>query len=149
HALYNKAPDDKVRNFQDLFLDEENNPEVILARHYSYPDKTHGYDNWVLPFGVRGPDGYSSRMCPTLELVEQFEYVNGSSGELKIEDAGSKPNFYEQPTDLFKDKAPLCLATVIVAVSTFQRSVIDVHAGIYDQGKNFVAVDYSALYNPE
>lgn len=149
HALYNKAPDDKVRNFQDLFLDEENNPEVILARHYSYPDKTHGYDNWVLPFGVRGPDGYSSRMCPTLELVEQFEYVDGSSGELKIEDAGGNPIFYEHPTDLFKDKDPRCLATVIVPFSTFQGAVIDVQAGIYDQGKKFEAGDYSALYNPE
>lgn len=149
NALYNKAPDDKVRNFQDLFLDEENNPEVILARHYSYPDKTHGYDNWVLPFGVRGPDGYSSRMCPTLELVEQFEYVDGSSGELKIEDAGGNPIFYEHPTDLFKDKDPRCLATVIVPFSTFQGAVIDVQAGIYDQGKKFEAGDYSALYNPE
>lgn len=149
HALYNKAPDDKVRNFQDLFLDEENNPEVILARHYSYPDKTHGYDNWVLPFGVRGPDGYSSRMCPTLELVEQFEYVDGSSGELKIEDADGNPIFYEHPTDLFKDKDPRCLATVIVPFSTFQGAVIDVQAGIYDQGKKFEAGDYSALYNPE
>lgn len=149
NALYNKAPDDKVRNFQDLFLDEENNPEVILARHYSYPDKTHGYDNWVLPFGVRGPDGYSSRMCPTLELVEQFEYVDGSSGELKIEDADGNPIFYEHPTDLFKDKDPRCLATVIVPFSTFQGAVIDVQAGIYDQGKKFEAGDYSALYNPE
>src|SRR5690606_26909142 len=149
HALYNKAPDDKVRNFQDLFLDEENNPEVILARHYSYPDKTHGYDNWVLPFGVRGPDGYSSRMCPTLELVEQFEYVDGSSGELKIEDAGGNPIFYEHPTDLFKDKDPRCLATVIVPFSTFQGAVIDVQARIYYKGKKFEAGDYSQLYNPE
>lgn len=149
HGLYNKYPDNKVQNFQDLFLDEENNPEVILARYYSYPDKTHGYDNWVLPFGVRGPDGYSSRMCPTLELVEQFEYVDGSSGELRIEDAAGDPIFYEHPTDLFRDKDPRCLATVIVPFSEYQGSVIDVQAGIYDQGVKYEAGDYSALYNPD
>lgn len=149
YSLYNEISDNKAQNFQELFLDEENNPEVILARYYSYPDKTHGYDNWVLPFGIRGPDGYSSRMCPTLEMVEQFEYVDGSSGELKIKDAAGNPVYYEHPTDLFKDKDPRCLATVIVPFSEFQGSVIDVQAGIYDQGVKYEAGDYSALYNPE
>jgi hypothetical protein len=149
HALYNKTPDDKVANFQNLFLDEENNSEVILARYYSYPEKTHGYDNWVLPYGVRGPDGYSSRMNPTLELVEQFEYIDGTPGQLKIEDELGNPVYYDHPTDLFKDKDPRCLATVIVPFSEFQGSVIDVQAGIYDQDVKYEAGDYSALYNPE
>lgn len=148
HSLYNRTPDNKVANFQRLFLDEDN-PEIILARHYMFPDKTHGYDNWVLPFGVRGPDGYSSRMNPTLECVEQFEYIDGTPGTLKIEDEFGNPIYYAHPTDLFKDKDPRCLATVIVPFSEWQGGVIDVQAGLYDQGVKYEAGDYSALYNPE
>lgn len=145
YSLYNKYPD-RTDNFASLFLDQDN-PEIILARYFSYPDKTHGYDCWYLPFGVRGPDGYSSRMCPTLEAVEQFEYMDGSPGKLKISDASGQPIYYQDPTDLFKDKDPRCQATVIVPFSDWQGSVIDVQAGIYDQGTKWEAGDYSALYN--
>lgn len=149
HSLYKEISGDKAENFQRLFLDEDNNPEVLLARYYSYPDKTHGFDNFYLPFGVRGPDGYSSRIGPTLELVEQFEYIDGTSGELNIEDISGNPIYYDHPTDLFENKDPRLLATVIVPFGQWQESVIDVQAGIYDQGQKYEAGDYSALYNPE
>ncbi|MGK6350099.1 RagB/SusD family nutrient uptake outer membrane protein [Parapedobacter sp. DT-150] len=148
YSLYNRTPNDKAANFQRLFLDEDN-PEVILARHFSFPDKTHGYDNWVLPFGVRGPDGYSSRMTPTLECVEQFEYIDGTPGKLKIEDESGNPIYYAHPSDLFKDKDPRMLATVIIPFGDWQGAIVDVQAGLYDQGVKYEAGDYSALYNPE
>lgn len=145
-SLYNKYSD-RIQNFSSLLLDQDNNPEAIFARYFHYPDKVHGYDCWYLPFGVRGPDGYSSRMCPTLECVEQFEYKDGSPGTLKIADASGNPFFYKNPTDLFKDKDPRCMATVLVPFSTWEGAVIDVQAGIYDQGVKWEAGDYSALYN--
>lgn len=145
YSLYEKNPD-KTANFSSLFLDKDN-PEVILARYFSYPAKVHGYDCWYLPFGVRGPDGYSSRLCPTLEAVEQFEYIDGTPGTLKLTDGSGQPIFYKNPTDLFQGKDPRCLATVIVPFSTWQGSVIDVQAGIYDQGVKWEAGDYSAMYN--
>lgn len=148
YSLYNEQ-NDKVDNFQQLFLDEENNPEVILARHYSYPDKSHGYDNWYIPFGIRGPDGYSSRLGPTLELVEQFEYTDGTSGELNIEDESGDPIYYDHPSELFEDKDPRLLATVVVPFSELKGSAIDVQAGLYDQEEKYEAGDYSAMYNPE
>lgn len=148
HALYDQLPD-KAENFQQLFLDEDGNPEVILARHYSYPQKSHGYDNWYIPFGIRGPDGYSSRLGPTLELVEQFEYIDGSSGELRIENESGDPIYYDHPTDLFENKDPRLLGSVIVPFSEFQGNVIDIQAGLYDQGEKYEAGDYAAMYNPE
>ncbi|WP_353197119.1 RagB/SusD family nutrient uptake outer membrane protein [Parapedobacter defluvii] len=148
YSLYERTPDDKAANFQRLFLDEDNS-EIILARHFAFPDKTHGYDNWVLPFGVRGPDGYSSRMNPTLECVEQFEYIDGTPGKLKIVDESGKPIYYEHPVDLFKDKDPRLLATVIVPFGEWQGAAVDVQAGLYDQGVKYEAGDYSALYNPK
>lgn len=145
-SLYNKYSD-KIKNFSSLFLDEDNNPEVIFARYFHYPDKTHGYDCWYLPFGVRGPDGYSSRIGPTLECVEQFEYRDGTPGILKVKDASGNPIFYKNPTDLFNNKDPRCMATIIIPFSTWEGTVIDVQAGIYDQGVKWEAGDFSALYN--
>lgn len=148
YELYNKNPTDKAANFQMLFLDE-NNPEAIFSKYYSYPDKGHFYDMLVLPFGVRGPEGYGSNMGPTLECVEQFEYIDGTPGTLRITDSAGNPIYYENPVDLFKDKDPRCVASIIVPFSEWQETVIDVQAGIYDLGQKYEAGDYSALYNVE
>jgi len=144
YSLYQKNPN-KEDNFQQLFLDEDN-PEAILTKYFSYPSKGHGFDVWALPFGVRSPQGYGSAINPTLELVEQFEYIDGTPGTLKI-GTPSEPVFYEHPTDLFANKDPRLLATVIVPFSDWRGTTIDVQAGIYDQGIKTEAGDFSALYN--
>lgn len=146
HSLYQKNPS-KEANFQQLFLDKgKDNPEVIFAKYYLFPDKTHSYDTRYLPFAIRGPSGYSSRMCPTLDLVEQYEYIDGSPGKLKI-GTPSNPIFYTRPTDLFLNKDPRLLASVIVPFAEFKGSIIDIQAGIYDRGMKISAGDYGAFYN--
>jgi hypothetical protein len=145
HSLYMKSPDKEI-NFTQLFIDTDN-PEAIFSVYYQYPDKTHSYDPAVLPFSVRSPGGDGSQVGPTLELVEQFEYLDGTSGTLNLNNPDGSPIFYEHPTDLFKNKDPRCLATVIVPFAKFKDNVIDVQAGIYDQGVKWEAGDYSALYN--
>ncbi|MFD1143766.1 RagB/SusD family nutrient uptake outer membrane protein [Larkinella insperata] len=144
YVLYDKNPD-KQANFEQLFLDREN-PEAILSRFFSYPDKTHNYDRNVIPFGIRGPDGYGSGVGPTLEMVEQFEYIDGSPGTLKI-GTPTEPIYYTKPTDLFRNFDPRLQATVIVPFGEWKGSAIDVQAGIYDQGVKWESGDYSALYN--
>lgn len=143
-VLYDKNPN-KQANFEQLFLDREN-PEAILSRFFSYPDKTHNYDRNVIPFGIRGPDGYSSGVGPTLELVEQYEYTDGTPGTLKT-GTPENPVYYTNPTDLFKNFDPRMRATVIVPFDEWKGNVIDIQAGIYDQGKKWESGDYSALYN--
>jgi starch-binding outer membrane protein, SusD/RagB family len=145
-SLYNKNPD-KELNFTQLFI-EKDNPEAIFSVYYQYPFKTHGYDPSVLPFSVRSPGGDGSQVGPTLELVEQFEYVDGTPGTLKLKNPDGSPIFYAHPTDLFLNKDPRLLATVIVPFAEYRGTVIDVQAGIYDQGTKWEAGDYSALYNP-
>lgn len=145
HSLYQKNPD-KEANFQQLFLDGAN-PEAILVKSYSRPKKTHNYDRNVIPYGVRGPDGYSSGGAPTLRLVEQYEQNDGTSGTLDI-GTPSDPVFYDHPTDLFSNSDPRLLATVIVPFSKWRGEEIDVQAGLYDQGEKVQAGDYSVLYNP-
>lgn len=144
YSLYNKQAD-KTLNFEDLFLDQ-NNPEAIFVKYFHYPDKTHSYDLWALPYGVRSSVGYGSRIDPTLELAESFEYTDGSTGTLKITDNQGNPLEYKNPSDLFKNKDPRFAATVISPFDQWRGNTIDVRAGIIDNGQTITAGDYSILY---
>lgn len=146
YSLYSKNPDKRL-NFEQLFI-ETDNPEDIFSVHYKYPYLGHGYDSQNLPFGIRGPGGAGSYIGPSLELVEQFEYIDGTPGTLKINNPDGSPIFYEHPTNIFENKDPRLMATVIVPFSQFRNNIIDVQAGIYDGDEKIEAGDFSALYNP-
>jgi len=160
YALYDKYPNNKVENFTDLFLDDDptSNHEIILERDYFYPQLTHSYDMWYLPCGVMGPWGYGSQMDPTLELVEDYENVDGTPGILKVTDNNGNPIEYTNPTDIYKNKDPRCMATMIMPFSMWQTAEIDVQAGIIDDstvdqtatvyGRKAVTTgDYNKMYN--
>ncbi len=146
YTLFNSNPD-KIANFQELFL-AANNPEAILIKDFLYPRKTHNFDRDFIPYGVRGPDGYSSGSAPTVQLVEQFERIDGSPGTLNIGTVSS-PVFYSHPVDLFAGYDPRLRASVIVPFDLWRGEEIDVQAGIYDMGNKVEAGDYNALYNTQ
>lgn len=158
YSLYNVKAD-KSENFSDLFINTTANPEVMLVKDYHFPEMVHSFDMWNLPYGVRGAWGYSSRTNPTLELVEMFEYKDGSAGTLEITDALGDPVTYDNPADLYKDKDPRLLGTVIMPFSVWRGTVIDVQAGVIDDAttetnvatvygrKTVTTGDYNKLYN--
>lgn len=158
YSLYNADPD-KVKNFADLFLNMNGNAEVLLVKDYRFPEMVHSFDMWNLPYGVRGAWGYSSRMNPTLELVELFEYTDGSQGTLKITNNDGSPIKYTNPADIYLNKDPRCLATVVMPFSTWRGTVIDIQAGVIDDAtaegnvatiygrKTVTTGDYNKLYN--
>lgn len=146
YSLYNKNSD-PVANYQQLFLDRASNPEEIFVEYFLYGYKTHSWDCMMLPRGLKGPAGFAARMNPTLDLVEEFEYIDGSPGTLNI-GTPSNPVLYTNPLDLFANKDPRCLATVIVPQSTFKGVTVDIKTGLYDQGVKIEAGDYATLYNP-
>ncbi len=144
-SLYQQHAD-LAENFAQLFLDN-NNPEAILIRSYSYPEKTHNYDRDVIPFGVRGPDGYGSGISPILEFIEQFELKDGTPGKLNI-GTPSAPVFYEQPMDLFEAHDPRLSGTVILPSSLWRGEEIDIQAGLFDDGVKIESGDPNVRYNP-
>jgi len=145
YSLYNKLTD-RTANFQALFLDATtSNTEQILSEYYLYGYKTHTWDMYVVPYGIRGPNGFSSRINPTLDMVEQYEYVDGTPGTLKI-GTPTNPIYYTNPTDLFLNKDPRMLASVITPFSTFKGTVIDIQSGLYDLGVKTEG-GYTAMYN--
>jgi hypothetical protein len=149
YSLYNKSSD-KTQNFKDLFVDNDN-PEAIFVKQFQYPQKTHSFDLWALPHSVRSSAGYSSRIDPTLELAQTFEYTDGSDGKLKLTDAGGNPIEYTSPPDLFAGKDPRFAATIIAPFDTWKTNadpavVIDVQAGIID-GSQTITSGPNNLYN--
>ena len=148
YQLYNQSSN-KAENFQNLFLDESSsNKEVILGKYFFYPGKGHSWDLWALPYSVRSPSGYGSRRNPTLELVEQFEYTDGTPGTLKLKDGSGNLIEYATPADLFANKDPRMFATVIIPFSDWKGSVIDVQQGIIHNGTEITTNNYNSLYNP-
>jgi hypothetical protein len=146
YSLYSKSTD-KVANFAALFLDgTTGNTEQIFSEYYLYGYKTHTWDCMVIPFGIRGPNGFAARINPTLDVVEQYENVDGSAGTLNI-GTPTSPVFYTKAPDLFANKDPRFLATVIVPFSSFKGSVIDIQSGIYDLNLKTEGA-YTALYDP-
>ena len=146
YSLYNKS-DDKSANYTSLFLDDAS-PENILIKQYDYPDKAHWYDLWMLPRdGVGSSIGYGSRLNPTLELVESYEYKDGTNGRLKFNDDSGNPIEYANPFDIFLNKDPRLDATILLPFGVWKGYTMDVRAGIIDNGQTITSGDYNTLYN--
>ncbi len=79
-SLYNKH-EDKATNYQMLFLDTESgNPEIIFSRQFIENDRGHSFDYFNVIQGQGS--GWGSYLNPTLDLVEAYDMVDGSNGEI-------------------------------------------------------------------
>jgi hypothetical protein len=78
-ALYNKVPTDPVKNYTQLFTDENANPEVIFAVKWDAKlNKGHSWDALCTPAGFTS--GWNSNFNVFLEFVDLYDYQDGRSG---------------------------------------------------------------------
>ena len=127
-ALYDKL-DDKAENYYRLFVDMSNNPEVIWARDYQYPDVVHSWSANSCAPSITG-NSASNENTPLLNLVESYEYVDRRDGHLRISDASGGYLFYDSPADLFAGKDPRLRGTIICP-----GDIIDGEEVIYQAGQ--------------
>lgn len=80
YELYKKNSN-KAQNFYEMFnKGNGNNSEYIFQKQYNVSGgKGHDWDKRNAPFSYRG-SGYGCGMAPTLELVEAFQYTDGTDG---------------------------------------------------------------------
>lgn len=131
YGLYKEKYPDKFANFYAIFYDQSAaNNEVIFAEYYHYPEKTHRYDRYFIPWQMRSPANSSSRMNPTLDLIESYDDVDGNPFILNTGTADN-PVRYTDRMDLFAKAEPRLRATVIFPGDVFKGEVIDVQNGIY------------------
>lgn len=113
YSLYNKEAD-KAKNYCDIFTKTTNgdNGEYIFQKQYNVAaGRGHDWDKRNAPYSHRG-GGWGCGMASTLEMVEEYDYTDGSKGTLKLDDANGNPIRYENCYDLFKGKDPRLFASV-------------------------------------
>lgn len=132
YELYNKKPDDKAQNYCEIFTKTTNgdNGEYIFQKQYDVSGGMgHDWDKRNAPFSFRA-GGWGCGIAPTLEMVEEYEYIDGSSGKLSIANADGSPKRYENPLDLFAGKDPRLFGTVYLPGSPCKGSYVEIRRGL-------------------
>lgn len=130
-ALYNNIPDDPAENFEQLFIDEGNNPERIFVEVFDQSlNKGHSWSRLCVPFEFRAEWG--SNFCPYLNIIEEFEYADGTPGTIPREDINSDKLF--SIDELFRSRDPRFQATFFYPQSEFQGGEARFHRRTIYQG---------------
>ncbi|MBC8155299.1 MAG: RagB/SusD family nutrient uptake outer membrane protein [Bacteroidetes bacterium] len=131
YQLYRGNPN-LGENFFDAITKKQNNTEVILAKDFlTSKDKRHtfSYDN--IARNIREDNLSSSNITPTLNLVEAYEYLDGSNGQLKTRTADNRDYiYYDNLSGPFANKDARLYGTVIYPGTTFKGQEVQIQAGI-------------------
>jgi hypothetical protein len=147
YKLYDKNPDDRAANYQNLFLDRTMHEEAIFVKAYS-ADKGHSFDMMSLPQSIG--TGWCNSIGPTLELVEAYECTDGTSGTLKINDADGNPIYYDQPDDIFIGKEARFYGTILYPNATFAGVTLEIRRGIIgSDGVKMAATTTAGLFQED
>lgn len=123
-SLYNKIPDNKSENFKKLFTDE-NNSEVIFSWQLTGVGVNSNYDIFQAP--TQFVPGWGSNTAIYLEMVEEFENIDGSPGTFDWNLATSHPWALKE---FFANKDPRFHATVYYEGSLWKGEAIENWGGI-------------------
>ncbi len=132
YALYKSTPGDLGENFYEAVVRKTGNREPIFVRDFlSAKNKRHGFSYDNIPLGIREDNLSSSCITPSLNLVESFEYLDGSNGALKTRlPDNSDYIYYTNPQDIFANKDARLYGTVIYPGSSFKGRAIQMQAGV-------------------
>jgi starch-binding outer membrane protein, SusD/RagB family len=129
YSLYN-ADSDKVRNFRNIFLVKKNS-EVIFAKQHNFVDALGGGGaTWSYDFVQRPkPHAWNGGMgnTPYLEMAEEFEYKDGTSGKL---DRNAIQQGLWSMQELWGNKDPRFFATLYTMETPWRGGFVDFHNGI-------------------
>ncbi len=131
YALY-KANPNLGENFFEAITKKLNNQEVILAKDFlTAKDKRHSFSYDNIARNIREDNLSSSNITPTLNLVEDFEYLDGTSGELKTRTADDKDYiYYDDLSGPFANKDARLYGTVIYPGTSFKGQEVQIQAGV-------------------
>lgn len=116
---------------------------MIFVKDYDGTNILNNFTETVIPRSMRVSGG--SHVGPSLNLVEQFETVDGQVRPLKtvagetepeptdpIEELKSTDRYvvYDSPSDLFADRDPRLEGTILVPGSSFRNQELQLWAGL-------------------
>lgn len=118
--------------FYEAVTKKANNKEVIFVKDYlSSKNKRHAFSYDNIARSLREDNLGSSAITPTLNLVEAFDYLDGSPGTLVTRNAANTDYiYYNKPEDIFANKDARLAGTVLYPNSTFKGLVVEMQAGV-------------------
>ena len=123
HALFNKYPTDKAKNFQELFL-EENNSEVIFSEIFDKALlRTHSFSLMTAPDGF--DTTWGSNYPVFYDTVRLFDFEDGSSGDLSESEIQAKTWSSEE---LFGSRDARFRASIFYPETPWQGSKVYFHS---------------------
>jgi hypothetical protein len=131
YSLYD-VEEDLSENFAGIFLDKNNNTEVIFVKDHIQsedPDPwtnsfTVGNQPWSLAEDLEG-----GRLNPSLNLVQCFELLDNTFAPFETQTEEGDWIFYDDPKDIFAGRDARLEGTVIVPGSQFKEMDLDIWAG--------------------
>jgi hypothetical protein len=147
YQLY-KANANLGENFYEAITKKQNNKEAIFVWDFlSAKNKRHlfSYDN--IARNIREDNLASSCITPSLNLVESYEYLDGSSGEIKTHlPDQSDFIYYDNLQDAFANKDARLYGTVIYPGATFKALNVEMQAGVMSwNGSSYTTIEGSNL----
>jgi hypothetical protein len=136
YDLYDKNPN-KGENFYEALTKKVNNPEMILVKDFNISKvKKHNFSYQNICRTMREDNLSSSCVNPPLNLVEDFEYLDGTAGTLKGVGDGtvagqSKWIYYSNLNDIFANKDARLYGTVVYPGTSFKGVDVQIQAGVY------------------
>src|SRR5690606_3654597 len=141
YSLYRDNPDPSA-NFYEAVSQKTGHTEIVMAIDYlASQGRSHRFTLENIPRSLRvDVDNVSggSALSPSVNLVETYDYLDGSTGELHGVGTGDgtaagQANwiFYDHPEDIFAGKDPRLAGTLILPGSSFAGKPVSIQAGVY------------------
>ncbi|TKG89420.1 RagB/SusD family nutrient uptake outer membrane protein [Puteibacter caeruleilacunae] len=115
-------------NYHSVF-DKKNKTEMIYASDFKSPLKTHKFTYENSTPSAREDNQEGSRITPFLEMVECYEYLDGSDGVLVAENEDGTPVYYNQPEDIFANKDNRLAHTILYSNQVYRNSKVSLQLG--------------------
>lgn len=138
YQLYKNNPN-KGENFYEAITKKTQNKEVIFVRDFlTAKSKKHGFSYDNIARNIREDNLGSSAIAPSLNLVESYEYLDGTQGILKTKTESGDYVYYDNISDIFANKDARLYGTVIYPGTTFKGLSVEIQAGVkvWDSASN-------------
>lgn len=146
YALWRGNANPKV-NFYEAFSQQTDNSDYILNISYNKTTRRSNFPYNNIAKSVREDNLSGSKINPSLNLVEAFEYIDGSPGDLKGVGDGTVAGqanwiFYDNIDDIFLNKDPRLYGTVLYPGNIFKGTDVEIQAGVYEwDGTKYVRIE--------
>ena len=115
--------------FYNAVCAKDNNTEVIWSKDYS-ASKFHTFSFANIAQSMNEDNDNGSDLCPTLQLVESYNLLDGTAGRLADKDANGNYIAYDNRADIFAGRDYRLQGTCLLPEQEFKSARLDVQAGV-------------------